>query len=150
MALVLDGTTGVVSANIADGTISASDLASGAVTSTKLATEVTPLGVGQYWSNVMGSRSKRTTYQNTTGRPIFVSVSFYCPFGSTLELWVHTASDVMSSGIAIVNADGGDYYSASAYTNHPANVQAIIPNGHYYQLWDPNNDVTIHLWTELS
>ena len=36
MALVLDGTTGIVSANIADGTISASDLASGAITSTAL------------------------------------------------------------------------------------------------------------------
>ena len=36
MALVLDGTTGIVSANIADGTISASDLASGAITSAAL------------------------------------------------------------------------------------------------------------------
>ena len=36
MALVLDGTTGIVSANIADGTIGASDLASGAITSTAL------------------------------------------------------------------------------------------------------------------
>ena len=36
MALVLDGTTGIVSANIADGTIGASDLASGAITSAAL------------------------------------------------------------------------------------------------------------------
>jgi hypothetical protein len=36
MALVLDGTTGIVSANIADGTISANDLASGAITSSAL------------------------------------------------------------------------------------------------------------------
>ena len=36
MALVLDGTTGIVSANIADGTISAGDLASGAITSAAL------------------------------------------------------------------------------------------------------------------
>lgn len=36
MALVLDGSTGIVSANIADGTISASDLASGAITSAAL------------------------------------------------------------------------------------------------------------------
>ena len=38
MALVLDGTTGIVSANIADGTISANDLASGAITSSALPT----------------------------------------------------------------------------------------------------------------
>jgi len=36
MALVLDGTTGIVSANIADGTISANDLASGAITASAL------------------------------------------------------------------------------------------------------------------
>ena len=36
MALVLDGSTGIVSANIADGTISANDLASGAITSSAL------------------------------------------------------------------------------------------------------------------
>ena len=36
MALVLDGSTGIVSANIADGSISANDLASGAITSSAL------------------------------------------------------------------------------------------------------------------
>ena len=35
-----------------------------------------PLGVGQTWQNVTGSRSKGVTYTNTTGRPIYVSVMY--------------------------------------------------------------------------
>ncbi len=35
---------------------------------------VIPLGVGQTWTNVIGSRASGTTYTNTTGRPILVRV----------------------------------------------------------------------------
>lgn len=33
------------------------------------------LGYGQTWQNVIGSRASATTYYNTTGKPIFVTVS---------------------------------------------------------------------------
>lgn len=115
-----------------------------------LTTGATPVGVSQTWQNVVASRAKRTTYQNTSGRPIVVSVSFYCAFGSTLELWVGAASDVTTSGVMVSKADGGDYYSPSAYTNHFVCVQAIIPTGHYYQAYDPDNNVSIQNWAELS
>ena len=108
------------------------------------------IGVGQTWQNVAGSRAKRTTYQNTTGRPIVVAVSFVNPFASTLQLWTHSASaDILSAGVMVIQGDGGDYYSANQYVNHAANVSAIIVPGYYYQLYDPNNDVTIQFWTEL-
>lgn len=135
---------------IENGAITADDLADGAVTSAKMATAVQPIGVGQTWQNVIGSRAKRTTYQNTTGRPIVVAVSFVNPFSSTLQLWTHSASaDILSAGVMVIQGDGGDYYTASAYVNHAANVSAIIAPNYYYQLYDPNNDVTIQYWTEL-
>jgi hypothetical protein len=34
----------------------------------------TVIGVGQTWQNVSASRSSGTTYTNTTGKPIFISV----------------------------------------------------------------------------
>ena len=58
MALVLDGTTGIVSANIADGTISASDLASGAITSSALP-------AGSVLQTVYNSYTTWTTTTNT-------------------------------------------------------------------------------------
>jgi len=145
MAISRIGTAG-----IEDGAITADDIADGAVTSAKMATAVQPIGVGQTWQNVIGSRAKRTTYQNTTGRPIVVAVSFVGPFTSVLQLWTHSASaNILVDGVLIMQADGGDYYSSSQYTNHPANVSAIIAPNYYYQLYDPNNDVTIQYWTEL-
>lgn len=120
------------------------------VTQAMLETLIVPIGVGQTWQNVAGSRAKRTTYQNTTGKPIVVAVSFVSPFTSVLQLWTHSSSaNILVDGVMIMQADGGDYYSASAYTNHPANVSAVIANNYYYQLYDPNNDVTINFWTEL-
>jgi hypothetical protein len=108
------------------------------------------VGYNQTWQNVAGSRAKRTTYQNTTGKPIVVAVSFVSPFTSVLQLWTHSASaNILVDGVMIMQADGGDYYSSSQYTNHPANVSAIIVPNYFYQLYDPNNDVTIQFWTEL-
>lgn len=121
---------------------------SAAITQSMLATSVIPIGADQTWQYV--TRAKRTTYQNTTGRPIAVAISFYCPFTSTLELWTHSSSaNILTNGVKIMYADGGDYYSSSAYTNHPANISAIIPNNYYYQAYDPNNDGELQIWTEL-
>lgn len=130
------------------GELPTANIAANAVTQAKLNDLIVPVGVGQVWQEP--SRAKRTTYQNTTGRPIAVAVSFVCPFTSTLELWTHSSSaNILTNGVLIMYADGGDYYSSSAYTTHPANVSAIIPNNYYYQAYDPNNDVSIQYWTEL-
>lgn len=115
-----------------------------------LSTASSSVGVGQVWQDVLGSRAKRTTYQNTTGRPITVAISFVNPFASVGQLWVGSSSaTILSSGVMVMQADGGDYYTASAYVNHPTNVTAVIPNNYYYQLYDPDNNVTIQYWTEL-
>ena len=80
MALVLDGTTGIVSANIADGTISANDLASGAITSAAL-----PAGsVLQIVSNTSYVLSNSTTStRQDTG--LFLSIT---PTSATSKILV--------------------------------------------------------------
>ena len=71
MALVLDGTTGIVSANIADGTISASDLASGAITSAAL-----PAGsVVQVVTTSSGTQIVSFTQQTWVDTPFTVSIT---------------------------------------------------------------------------
>ena len=63
----------------------------GSVSQTMLATAVVPVGVGQTWQNVLSSRAFGTTYTNSTGRPIMVSVS-----ASTLNTasWLVTVAGV--------------------------------------------------------
>jgi hypothetical protein len=44
---------------------------------------------------------------------------------------------------------GGDYYTGNATTPSTGNVQAIVQNNLYYQLFDPNNDASVSFWAEL-
>jgi hypothetical protein len=76
-----DGTIGtsalvngaVTSEKMASGA-AVSNIGAGGIADTQLATAVKPLGVGQTWTNVTGSRASGTTYTNTTGRPITVRI----------------------------------------------------------------------------
>ena len=105
------------------------------------------IGVGQTWTDVTSSRAKATEYQNTTGKPIMISISFTTAFTHRGQLQVSSTSG--SGFITIADADGGDYYSASATTAHYANITAIIPNNIYYKLSESNSTLTVQVWTEL-
>jgi hypothetical protein len=106
------------------------------------------IGVGQTWSDVSGSRAVGTEYQNTTGKPIMVSISITAPFTSRGQIQVSTTSG--SGFVVIADSDGGDYYSSSAYTDHYTTMAVIIPNNHYYKLIAPDSNVTVRGWRELS
>ena len=86
------------------------------------------IGVGQTWQNVYSSRSSNVIYQNTTGRPIVVSCS---------------TSALVSS--LRVSANGSVYTDAATRGN--SSKEAIVPHGHYYFLYNDNNN--IGHWTEL-
>ena len=112
-----------------------------------LSANASSIGVGQTWQNVISSRAVTTEYQNSTGKPIMVSISFTTAFTSRLQLQVSTTS---GSGFVIVaDCDGGDYYSASAGTDHYATVSAIIPPNNYYKAIAPDSNATIRSWAEL-
>jgi hypothetical protein len=64
--------TGAVTGNVTGNVTGSSGSCTGnAATATSAANAI---GVGQTWQDVSGSRSSGTTYTNSTGRPIFVSV----------------------------------------------------------------------------
>ncbi len=110
-------------------------------------TNISSIGFGQTWQDVNSSRAKATEYQNTTSLPIMVSIWFNGSFTDTGRLQVSTTSG--SGFITISEADGGDYYSSSAYTTHTANVQAIIPVNHYYKIVQNGSVLNIVGWAEL-
>lgn len=72
------------------------------------------LGYGQTWQDVTGSRALGTTYYNTTGRPISVSVT------------------VLAAGAALLTVNGITIYGSWANSAEYLTVNAIIPPGSYY------------------
>ena len=81
------------------------------------------LGVDQTWQDMTSSRALNTTYQNTTGRPIFIGVSAIVENGKTMSLLVSPNSD-MSSSVTV---------DRTSDINDPTGVSAIIPNNIYYK-----------------
>jgi hypothetical protein len=98
-------------------TINASQLVSASVTATQLATAVQPIGVGQTWQAV--TRTQGVTYTNSTGRPIFLSITIEGGSGAFIQLTIDGVT-----GIGYVSNGSG---SSGALT-----CTAIIPNGSTY------------------
>jgi hypothetical protein len=80
------------------------------------------LGVGQTWQDMTSSRAFNTTYQNTTGRPIFIGISATVVNGKTLSLLVSPNSD-MSASVTI---------DRTFDVNGATGINGIIPNNIYY------------------
>tara|TARA_R110000803_G_scaffold55509_1_gene112439 strand:+ start:167 stop:529 length:363 start_codon:yes stop_codon:yes gene_type:complete len=105
------------------------------------------LGFGQTWTDVTSSRAKDTVYQNTTGKPIMISVTLTTSFTAIGQISVSSSSG--SGFVIMARADGGDYYSGSAQTTHEANISLIIPNNIYYKLTGNNSTLALVAWAEL-
>jgi hypothetical protein len=93
------------------------------------------IGYGQTYTNVSGSRSFAVTYYNTTGKPLFLSVSIQN---------LTTALDSLSlyiNGISIQYTVG--YGASWTYS-----LTAIIPSGSSYSVTDAQAG-TIARWYEL-
>ena len=91
------------------------------------------LGYGQTWQDVTGSRVVGTTYYNTTGRPINVSV--------LLQAVTTTNATIVVSGITVYGAQGtsGGYLPASA----------IVPPGASYSANATSGSAGLYSWSEL-
>lgn len=87
------------------------------------------IGISQTWQNVAGSRSAGVSYQNSTGKPIMVSVQITGGTGYTFQ--------VSSNGSTWVTIGHSEYWGR---------FQVIIPNGHYYRATSGSG---IDYWTEL-
>ena len=95
------------------------------------------LGVGQTWQSFVvtgGSppRAMNTTYTNTSGKPIVVSVFAVFAYSTSMSLLV--------DGLQVA-------YKIESYTNSLTNnVSAIVPNGSTYRV---NCAVAASSWMEL-
>lgn len=94
------------------------------------------IGVGQQWKDMLSSRALNTTYTNTTGKPIEISVSLNATgTGAALSINVN--------GVRI--SRGTFNYNGSA----PTSNNAIIPNGSTYSVALDSGSGTLASWFEL-
>jgi hypothetical protein len=103
-------------------------------TLTQLVSGLDVLGGAQAWSDVAGSRSVNTSYNNSTGKPIMVSVVAYSSAAGT-----KLAANV--DAVTIANT------SIAAQTQ---TVQMIVPNGSTYMIYTTSSGTTtVNSWAEL-
>lgn len=92
------------------------------------------LGVGQTWQSVKASRAASTTYTNSTGRPIMVSVTLVTSVASTMS--------VIVGGVALE----GSSYSTGAGMNY---ATFLVPNGVTYSVANNLGTSVVSNWSEL-
>lgn len=92
------------------------------------------IGSGQTWQDVTGSRSGGSTYTNSTGRPIMVSVNT----NSTTNTVTTTTLTVAGLAVSSNGSQGGN-------TN---GVTAIVPSGATYSV-SIGSGSTLSGWFEL-
>jgi hypothetical protein len=132
--LNLPDNSGTVITTASEGAVGTANLANGAVTSDKLAAAVIPIGVSQSWQEVTGSRSAGTTYTNSTGRPIMVSVR------------VSNTGSVSDTTLLVGGIVAWEAYNLP---DGPRNPVAIVPNGQTYRL-NLGSGGNVTRWFELS
>ena len=94
-------------------------------------------GVGQSWQDVTASRALGTTYTNSTGKPIEVSISLPDTGGQSPTVTI----DVGGVGILINNYDLGTGVSSFSHS-------FVVPVGATYRI-SVNISVSITTWAEL-
>ena len=95
------------------------------------------LGRGQLWRDMTPERALSTIYQNTSGRPIQVSV---------------TARNTAGGGsISFLASDDNSTWVTAGYStvNGTMNFNHIIPAGHYYRVLPSGGSPSIEYWAEL-
>lgn len=94
------------------------------------------LGAGQTWQNVTASRALATTYTNTSGRPIMVSVVMYTINSATV-------SQLTVGGVVV--AKHGANIGGGPNSNLRTQMTAVVPAGASYSATGTSLDT----WAEL-
>jgi hypothetical protein len=101
------------------------------------------LGItGEIWNDVTGSRSLGTSYTNTYGYPIMISVTTGAASGADGNKQIN----LYVNGVLVYNFG---FYSTTG--NNTPGAQAIVPPGQTYSVDNSGSSVTIGLntWFEL-
>jgi hypothetical protein len=129
-----DGVSG--NPTIANSGVTSVNGSTGAVT-------VGSVGVGQTWQNVASSRAIGTTYTNSTGKPIMVSVSCSrSSSGASATIRFNIDGSPMAQRVT-AESDGSQW---NALTN---GVDIIVPDGSTYSVTNAVGTSTIVYWYEL-
>ena len=96
--------------------------------------DMSSLGYGQTWQNVLGGRAVGTTYYNTTGKPIFVSV-----IGGGSPITTH---QLTINGIVVS-------WSNVSGANDMLTVCGIVPAGSSYSITFSGTSASLNSWNEL-
>lgn len=132
----VDGTTKLARGNVGATTQDILTVdATGKVTLTASDANL-PIGVGQTWQDMIGSRAINTTYTNSTGRPIEISVT--CTPANTSSTGTLTIGGVVFVAVAQGFITGAI----------PITLTAIIPNGVTYSLVTTGT-TSLAYWKEL-
>jgi len=94
------------------------------------------IGVNQTWQDVTASRAIGTTYTNSTGKPILVSMTFSCNVANTVQGLTINGVVVYCSGIQSV-------------AGQPTGFTLLVPNGATYVTVTNGGTMTKITWTEL-
>jgi hypothetical protein len=130
-SVILGNGTSALSGNLVAPSTSGNILTSNGTTWTSAA--ATGIGVGQTWQNVTGSRSAGTTYTNSTGNPIMISISISGP--------ASTSINSLTVGGVLVG-----YVSGDDNLNPRQTISSIVPNGSNYVF---STGCPIISWAEL-
>jgi hypothetical protein len=111
----------------------AESIAGAAAATALTAAQATQLGVGQTWQDVKASRAVGTTYTNTTGRPILVSVTCSVNAGVVNTLSV--------GGVPVA-------YASVGVVGNGLTLQAVVPAGATYAVTNTGGTAVVY-WAEL-
>jgi len=114
---------------------------------------VVQFGDGQTWQSVTGSRAFNTSYRNTTGKPIQVSIyamsddmdTGFPPVSGTIRFQVSTNNSTwvdVAHGFLERTGTGSSY-------KRPYNNNVVVPDTHYYRLYTTNAERNLYSWSEL-
>jgi hypothetical protein len=132
-SVILGNGTSALSGNLVAPSTSGNVLTSNGTTWTS--SSRIGVGIGQSWQNVTSSRAIGTSYTNSTGSPIALSIQLSQGSGSVVQLTIN--------GSVVIAAQG-----STALNNHSM-MYSIIPNGDSYSLSVVGGSNSIQAWHEL-
>ena len=132
-SVILGNGTSALSGNLVAPSTSGNVLTSNGTTWTS--SSRIGVGIGQSWQNVTSSRAIGTSYTNSTGSPIALSIQLSQASGSVVQLTINGSVVIAAQGCTDLN-------------NHSM-MYSIIPNGDSYSLSVVGGSNSIQAWHEL-
>ncbi len=128
----------------ATGVLNITNGGTGASTAANAANALGVPGAGQTWASFVASRAINTDYQNTTGRPIMVSVTLttVAAGANNPRFWVSTTTPA-TGGVTVAYFSNGTTGSIDACVG-----PIMIPNNSYYRV-QAAIGTSVVFWAEL-